>query len=101
VLADTGGTCRVVRKSDRVYAKRGQVILWSIDNQCAADQTVSLQDFVDGDPLEAGPREKSVAGHDTRLLPGKIKDKVNTQSYHYTVYLNGVAQHDPEIIIEY
>lgn len=101
VLDDSGGTCHVTYKTERVYANRGQIIHWQINNNCGSDQTVSLADFTNGDPLDTAPHVRTVPARDSRPLVAVVKVAAAYGTFPYAIYLGQTKQTDPDIVIEF
>jgi len=110
-LATVGGDCRptVVGNdgdNDRIRARRGVTIQWTVINNCAAPSAVTLTDWVrksdraaayPGDPN--GRLNCNAAAGGRCTLTVVVKKDAETTTYSYTVSLNGLLL-DPDVIID-
>lgn len=109
-LSMSGGTCNKTLSGNdggsRIRAKRGGTVEWTVINNCTADATVALGDWVvkgDGsanDPFDPSGKPSCTAA------PGKqcvialhVKANAGVTTYSYSTSVNG-AKKDPDLVIE-
>lgn len=98
-----GGSCQAA--TSRIKSKRGQVVQWSITNNCGAEQSLHLTDFRLGgasrDPLgcSAADRGKRVGANGNAVLTCPVRNDAALGVYTYVVAVGGEGT-DPEIEIE-
>jgi hypothetical protein len=100
VLADDLGTrsCYVVAKTGVVHAQSDQNIHWIVVNGCLSTPSVDLVNFSPSDPLDP-TTPKSINGPVGSLLLHVLKT-ATPGTYHFQFSINGVAQTDPDIVID-
>lgn len=111
-LATSGGTCGKTlvgndpAVSDRIRAKRGAAVHWTVVNNCTGNQTVALGDFarksdnVAESPFGAGGNRDCVATQGQRCtITLTVRPNAPTITYTYSTSINGVKR-DPDIMIE-
>jgi len=113
VLSMAGGACTKTLSGndggDRIRARRGQFIEWTVVNNCGAGATVALGDWVrktdNGpdrpfDPPGPGGQETCGAPSGAQCtIRLHIRGNSGVTTYSYTTSVNGVKR-DPDLIIE-
>jgi hypothetical protein len=117
VLSMTGGVCGKTLTGndsdanfkDRIRARRGGLVEWTVVNNCTAEATVMLGDWVrkgdNGtdrpfDPPGPESRETCTAAAGGRcVIILRIRGNAGVTTYSYTTSVNGVKK-DPDLIIE-
>ncbi len=89
---------------DRIKAKRGGAVQWDVTNNCGADASIAVGDFIrkgggDDDPFVAGRTNCTAAAGKTCSISLKVKGDAGVRTYSYSVSINGTKQ-DPDLIIE-
>lgn len=99
------GACSVVA-TDRIKAKHGVAVRWSVSNECDSEYAVKITNFHQGDqPVDplgcpATDREKRVQSGHTAMLVCAVRNDAAAGVYAYDIALNGSVVKDPELEIE-
>jgi hypothetical protein len=107
IRLDTGTQkCVVTYKDDHAVVAPTQTVQWWVTNLCD-DRTIKLVtlQFDSTDPTIHGKLKiDNLAFGEDKPMVARVKEKSqvsNGQAYAYHLYLDGVQQGDPDIIIEY
>lgn len=111
-LAMSGGSCGKTLVGndpdvkDRLRAKRGGAVEWTVINNCTGDATVKLTDWIRKadkgveSPVDpAGKDECTAAAGKQCVIALHIRGNAGIVTYSYSTTVNGVKK-DPDLIIE-
>jgi hypothetical protein len=113
-LAMSGGSCGKTLVGndpdagfkDRLRARRGGAVEWTVINNCTADATVKLTDWIRKadkgaeSPVDpAGKDECTAAAGKQCVIALHIRGNAGIVTYSYSTTVNGVTK-DPDLIIE-
>lgn len=96
------GVCGISSKTVSSHGNQGKDTHWLVLNGCTGTVTITFQDFKKGDP-QKGPFTAPPSFTVTNVFQ-VVKAHVDPQAaigdYQFTMYVNGVAQTDPDIVID-
>ena len=89
---------------DRIKAKRGGAVQWDVTNNCSADATAAVGDFIRkgggaDNPFAPGRTSCTAAPGKTCTITLAVRGDAGVRTYSYSVSINGTKQ-DPDLIIE-
>lgn len=114
-LAKVGSVCQVVAAYNSVHANHGQLVMWTVENQCGTEQSLELTDFREKFsgtsvfPFEPGAQASCTApasgSRRCHIIMRVLDEDPNRQpgSRLNKVYTYGFARKggDPELVIEW